>query len=90
MGVTDDEPWETYWKVADGIRMTGMPGFKQRLSDTQMWQVSVLLKNADKIPPSVKAELTPVAGAVAVPLGPGPAAGAIPAPEDPPHDHNAH
>ncbi len=27
-GVTDDEPWETYWKVEGGIRMTGMPGFK--------------------------------------------------------------
>ncbi len=59
MGVTDDEAWETYWKVANGIRMTGMPGFKERLSEKQMWQVSVLVKNADKIPPSVKAELAP-------------------------------
>jgi len=24
-GVTDDEPGETYWKVANGIRLTGMP-----------------------------------------------------------------
>ncbi len=56
-GVTDDEAWETYWKVSGGIRMTGMPGFKDRLNDTQMWQVSVLLKNADKISPAVKAEL---------------------------------
>src|SRR6266702_7731547 len=24
-GVTDDEPWESYWKVEGGIRMTGMP-----------------------------------------------------------------
>lgn len=56
-GVTDDEAWETYWKVSGGIRMTGMPGFKGRLDDTKMWQVSVLLKNADHIPPAVKAEL---------------------------------
>ncbi len=28
-GVTDDEPGETYWKVANGIRLTGMPGFKR-------------------------------------------------------------
>ena len=70
-GVTDDEPWETYWKVANGIRMTGMPGFKDRLSETQMWQVSVLVKNADKISPSVKAELAPGPGtAVSVPLVP--------------------
>src|SRR6202167_11181 len=48
MGVTDDEPGETYWKVANGIRLTGMPGFKQSLSETQMWQVSLLLADADK------------------------------------------
>jgi len=39
---------ETYWKVANGIRLTGMPAFGHTLSDTQMWQVSLLLKNADK------------------------------------------
>lgn len=53
-GVTDDEPGETYWKVANGIRLTGMPGFKESLSETQMWQVSLLLANADKVPDSVK------------------------------------
>jgi mono/diheme cytochrome c family protein len=58
VGVTDDEAWESYWKVAGGIRMTGMPGFKNHLSETQMWQVAVLVKNADKISPAVKAELT--------------------------------
>lgn len=56
-GVTDDEPWETYWKVEGGIRMTGMPGFKGRLSEAQIWQVTVMLKNADKISAAVKAEL---------------------------------
>ena len=57
MGVTDDDAWESYWKVAGGIRMTGMPGFKDHLSETQLWQVAVLVKNADKISPAVKAEL---------------------------------
>jgi thiosulfate dehydrogenase len=56
-GVTDDEAWETYWKVENGIRMTGMPGFKGTLNETQIWQVSVLLKNADKVPASVTAAL---------------------------------
>jgi thiosulfate dehydrogenase len=63
MGVTDDDAWESYWKVAGGIRMTGMPGFKDHLSETQMWQVTVLVKNADKISPAVKAELTSAFGA---------------------------
>ncbi|HTF45262.1 MAG TPA: cytochrome c [Terriglobales bacterium] len=58
VGVTDDEPWESYWRVENGIRMTGMPGFKERLTETQIWQVSVLVKNADKIPDSVKNSLT--------------------------------
>jgi thiosulfate dehydrogenase len=57
-GVTDDEPGETYWKVANGIRLTGMPGFNQQLSTTEMWQVSLLLANADKLSEPVKAILT--------------------------------
>ena len=48
VGVSDDEPAETYWKVANGIRLSGMPAYTHILSDTQMWQVSLLLKNADK------------------------------------------
>ena len=59
-GVTDDEPGETYWKVANGIRLTGMPAFSQSLSQTQMWQVSFLLANADKLPDSVKQILAAV------------------------------
>jgi len=54
-GVTDDPPGETYWKAANGIRLTGMPGFKTALSETQLWQVSLLLAHADKMPASVKA-----------------------------------
>ncbi len=56
-GVTDDTPGETYWKVANGIRMTGMPGFGRSLSTDEMWQVSLLLANADKLPPTVSAVL---------------------------------
>ncbi len=53
VGVSDDPPGETYWKVANGIRLTGMPAFQQVLSSTQMWQVSLLLANANKtLPPA--------------------------------------
>jgi thiosulfate dehydrogenase len=48
VGVSDDEAGETYWKVANGIRLSGMPSYSHVLSDTEMWQVSLLLKNADK------------------------------------------
>ncbi len=57
VGVTDDEPWESYWKVENGIRMTGMPGFKGQLTETQIWQVAMLVKTADKITEPVKKEL---------------------------------
>jgi thiosulfate dehydrogenase len=60
-GVTDDDTWETYWKVEGGIRLSGMPGFKGGLTEQQMWQVSVLLKNADKISPAVRTALGPPA-----------------------------
>ncbi len=48
VGVSDDEVGETYWRVANGIRLTGMPSYSKVLTDTEMWQVSLLLKNADK------------------------------------------
>ena len=32
VGVSDDPPGETYWKVANGIRLTGMPAYKELLT----------------------------------------------------------
>jgi mono/diheme cytochrome c family protein len=55
--VTDDPVGETYWKVSNGIRLTGMPGFGEMLSSTQIWQISQLLKDADKLPNNTKAAL---------------------------------
>ena len=57
VGVSDDPPGETYWKVANGIRLTGMPSYKQVLTDTQMWQVSLLLANADKPLPGAAVDI---------------------------------
>ncbi len=56
-GVTDDEAGESYWKIFNGIRLSGMPGFGKSLSETQMWQMAILLANADKLPPSAKTAL---------------------------------
>jgi len=56
-GVTDDPPGETWWKVTNGIRLTGMPGFGESLSEPEAWQVSLLLANADKLSPAVRAAL---------------------------------
>jgi thiosulfate dehydrogenase len=47
-GVSEFEPGMTYWFVASGVRLSGMASFRNVLSDAQIWQVSLLLKNADK------------------------------------------
>jgi thiosulfate dehydrogenase len=47
--VTDDPVGVTYWKVKNGIRLTGMPAFSGSLTDSEMWQVSLLLLHADKL-----------------------------------------
>jgi hypothetical protein len=53
-GVTDDPAGEIHRKTANGVRLTGMPGYRGALSEDQMWQVSLLLLNAGKLPPAVK------------------------------------
>lgn len=53
VGVSDDPVGETYWKIANGIRLTGMPAYRQVLSDQEIWEVTLLLANANKpLPPS--------------------------------------
>jgi thiosulfate dehydrogenase len=56
-GVSDDPVGVTYWKVANGIRLTGMPGFSGSLTTEQMWQVSLLLADSDKLPAGVRTML---------------------------------
>jgi len=55
--VTHDSVGETYWKAANGIRLSGMPGFKATLSDEQLWQVSLLLSRANQLPSDVEQHL---------------------------------
>lgn len=56
--VTDDPVGVTYWKVKNGIRMTGMPGFGEMMNDNEIWQVSEMLAHADKLPASATTVLT--------------------------------
>lgn len=70
--VTDDPPGVTYWKVKNGIRLTGMPSFEKALTDKQMWQVSVLLHQADKLPPQIAAGLVPTPAAAPAKAAPSP------------------
>jgi thiosulfate dehydrogenase len=66
--VTDDPPGVTFWKVSNGIRLSGMPSFQSELTEQQMWQVALMLRNADKLPADASAALAPA------PATPAPAA----------------
>lgn len=57
--VTDDPAGVTYWKVDNGIRLSGMPSFHTALTDDQRWQVTALLNRADKLPPEALEALKP-------------------------------
>jgi mono/diheme cytochrome c family protein len=57
VGVSNDSPGETWWKVSNGLRLSGMPAFQGVLSDNEIWQVSLLLSNANKPLPPAALEL---------------------------------
>jgi thiosulfate dehydrogenase len=52
VGVSDDEAGRTFWVVKNGIRLTGMPAFGEDMSEQKLWEISLLLKNADKAMPA--------------------------------------
>jgi mono/diheme cytochrome c family protein len=56
-GVTEDPVGATHWVVKNGVRFSAMASFNQKLSDSEIWQVSLLLRNADKLPNSVQDSL---------------------------------
>ena len=53
-GVTDDPVGATHWVVKNGIRFSAMPSFEVKLTDQEIWQVSLFLRSADKLPPTVQ------------------------------------
>ena len=48
VGISREDPSEIYEKTANGVPGSGMPAFRKTLTDTELWQVSLLLKNADQ------------------------------------------
>jgi thiosulfate dehydrogenase len=68
VGVSDDPPGDTYWLVKNGVRLSGMPEFRNDLNETQLWQVSLLLANANKpLPSEVLDEVKPGAASPTLP-----------------------
>ena len=52
-GAEDDPEGATAWKVKHGIRYSAMPAFGKSLRSDEIWQVTMLLKHMDKLPPKV-------------------------------------
>ena len=50
-------PAEMFWVVKEGIKMTGMPAWKYRLSDDQMWSVVAFLPAMARLTPEQYASL---------------------------------
>lgn len=50
-GVEDDPEAMSFWKIKHGIRLTGMPSFRDTLSDHDIWTIALFLKHMDKLPP---------------------------------------
>ncbi len=55
--VGNEQVGPDYWIIANGIRLTGMPGYKPTLSDEQLWQVSQFVLNRGKLPEGARAVL---------------------------------
>ena len=51
-GVEDDPPGIVYWKIAHGLRWTGMPAFGKTLTEKQLWQLTLFLQKMDRLPPA--------------------------------------
>jgi thiosulfate dehydrogenase len=49
----DDTYGGLTWEISHGIRWTAMPSFGKKLSDQQILQLTMLLKNLDTLPPTV-------------------------------------
>jgi thiosulfate dehydrogenase len=56
VGVSNNPVGETYWKVKNGIRLTGMPAYGKALTEKELWQVSLLLSMANKPLPAEAAK----------------------------------
>jgi mono/diheme cytochrome c family protein len=53
-GVEDDPEGWTYWKIDHGIRWTGMPSWKDTLSEQQMWTLALFLKHMNHLSPAAE------------------------------------
>jgi thiosulfate dehydrogenase len=45
--------WQLHYVVQNGLRRTGMPGWRSTLNDEQIWRAVTFVSHLDSLPPSV-------------------------------------
>jgi mono/diheme cytochrome c family protein len=61
-------PAEIYWTVREGIKMTGMPAWRYRLADRQLWSIVAFMR--ERLPGLSPQEYASAAGAAGTPSTP--------------------
>lgn len=52
----DMPEYQNFFIVENGLRLTGMPAWRQSLTNAQIWQVTTFMSHMDKLPPAVAGE----------------------------------
>jgi thiosulfate dehydrogenase len=53
--------WQIAWIVENGLRYSGMGGWKGQMAEADIWRVAAFLSRLDSLPPSVAASWKPPA-----------------------------
>jgi len=53
--------WQIHWIVENGLRYSGMGGWKGQMPEADVWRVAAFLSRLDELPPSVAAAWKPPA-----------------------------
>jgi mono/diheme cytochrome c family protein len=53
MDKPDMPEYQNFYIIQHGVRLSGMPAWKQSLNEPEMWQVTTFLSHMDKLPSSI-------------------------------------
>lgn len=59
--VDDDPAAVIFWRIKNGIRLTGMPAFAPTLDDDQIWQEALFLQRVKTLPAAAQSALSAAA-----------------------------
>lgn len=51
---SEDADGLVYWFIDKGVKLTGMPSYGKSLSEKEIWQIVLFIKNMKKLPPDVQ------------------------------------